>query len=1098
MQTRDVRLIRWLRSVVGMVGLSSCAVAAVAETGVTAVRPVGEFHVIATAHLDTQWRWTVRDTIREFLPETLRANFALFAKYPAYVLNFDGAFRYMLIKEYYPEAYERLKAHVATGNWSVCGPGLDEFDTNMPAPESLIRGILYSQMFYRREFGLTTRDVFLPDSFGFSQALPTLARHCGMLGFSTQKLGWGCAAGIPFRLGVWVGVDGSALPAVLHAEPYNSLVREDLAEASGWVQTVTELGESTGVWKAYRYFGIGDKGGAPDESSVAWVQAAATGTGRLDVVSGASDALFRDLTEAQIARLPRYVGELLMTTHGVGCYTSQGALKRWNRMNERVSDAAERASVAAAWLGGAPYPADRLREAGIRFLWHQQHDGLAGTSLPEANAIMLNDEAVAHNVFTGILRHAVAAWSRTLDTSAEGIPVVVYNPLAFTREDTVEACLVFAPDAPPHVRVIGPDGRETPAQVIAVAGRQRTVLFTARVPGVGLAVYDVRPSTEPCRFDTGLRVVDGVMENTRYRVRLDESGDVASIHDKRLDRELLAAPIAFTRLPDEPERWPAWEIRYRDIASAPLSPSPRSVTVRTTESGPVRVAVTVTVTFPNAVFTTRVRLGASPEARLTFDSELDWRADGELLKVRFPFACPSGIATYDTGIGAIQRGVNTKGLYEVPAQKWADLSAGDGSGGVAVLTDAKYGWDHPAADVLRLTLLHTPAGSGLDVGRHRVRYAVFAHAGDWREGVVRAAAGFDQPLLSFVSDSHPGARGRTMSFLDASDADVTVLALKQAEDDRSIVVRLAESGGREQRDVRVRFPAEVSAAREVNGLEDRVGDATTDGDALLVALEPFQVRAFAVTLADPAPPGTAARSWPAALPYDSDVVAAPGEKGGGAFDRAGQAYPAEQFPDALTVDGIEFRLGDATAGSDNAVRCRGQRIALPAGACNTVHILAASTDGDVEGVFRLGRQRHTLTIQDFGAAIASASTARVKPAAIAWVGTHRIDAAGERVPYTYCYLFHYALPCDADTRVLQLPRDDRIRIFAVTAADDPSAGVQSATAPGAWGGQEAGSTAQPWLYRFAVGGILVIACALALARILRTIFAASQAPWASG
>ena len=104
MQTRDVRLIRWLRSVVGMVGLSSCAVAAVAETGVTAVRPVGEFHVIATAHLDTQWRWTVRDTIREFLPETLRANFALFAKYPAYVLNFDGAFRYMLIKEYYPEA----------------------------------------------------------------------------------------------------------------------------------------------------------------------------------------------------------------------------------------------------------------------------------------------------------------------------------------------------------------------------------------------------------------------------------------------------------------------------------------------------------------------------------------------------------------------------------------------------------------------------------------------------------------------------------------------------------------------------------------------------------------------------------------------------------------------------------------------------------------------------------------------------------------------------------------------------------------------------------------------------------------------------------
>jgi len=1092
MQTRDVRSTWRPGLAAGLIGLLAWASGTHAGNGARPP-PVGELHAIATAHLDTQWRWTVRDTIRAFLPETLRANAALFEKYPAYVFNFDGALRYMLIKEYYPAAYERLKRHIAVGNWSVCGPGLDQFDTNLPAPESLIRSILYSQMFYRREFGLTTRDMFLPDSFGFSQALPTIARHCGMLGFSTQKLGWGCAAGIPFRLGVWEGVDGSALPAVLHAEPYNALIRENLADSPGWVHTVAELGERAGVWKAYRYFGTGDKGGAPDEASVAWVQAAAAGTGQLDVVSGTSDALFRDLTAEQIARLPRYAGELLMTTHGTGCYTAQGALKRWNRMNERASDAAERAAVAADWLGATPYPAARLRAAGIRFLWHQQHDGLTGTSLPAANAIMLNDEAVAHNVFSGILRHAVGAWSQTLDTRAAGIPVVVYNPLGFEREDTVEAHLAFAADAPACVRVFGPDGRETPSQVIRSAGRRRTVIFAARVPGVGLAVYDVRPSSEPCRLDTGLTIADGVLENARFRVRLDASGDVASMLDKRAGRELLAAPIAFTRLPDKPERWPAWEIRYCDIASSPLVSPPRSTTVRVIEAGPVRVAATVTATFSNAVFTTHVRLDASPDKPLTINGELDWRADGELLKVRFPFACPSAIATYDTGIGAIRRGTNSERRYEVPAQKWADLSADDGSGGVAVLTDAKYGWDHPAADVLRLTLLHTPAGSRLDVGRHPVRYAVFAHDGDWRSGVVRAAAGFDQPLLPFVSDPHPGARGRTMSFLDMGDADVTVLALKQSEDGRSLVVRLAESGGREQRDIRVRFPAAITVAREVNGLEDTVGTATFDGDALLVDLERFQVRAFAVTLAEPETRLDAARSWPVTLPYNSDAIDAPDEKGGGALDRQGVAYPAEQFPETLTVNGIAFRLGDTAAVSNNVVRCRGQRIALPAGTYNTVHILAASSDGDVDAVFRLGGQDHTLAIQDFGAAIASGTPPYVKSAAIGRFGTHCIDAAGARVPYTYCYLFDYALPCAADARVLQLPHDERIGVFAVTAADDPGAGVQSAMAPDMWDEPTPAPGGNPWRRRLVLGCLLVIACTVAIARILRSVFAARAA-----
>ena len=143
-------------------------------------------YVTATAHLDTQWLWTIQTTIDEYIPNTLQGNFTLFDKFPNYVFSFEGAFRYMLAKEYYPEEYGKLKEYVAQGRWHVCGNSVDAGDVNVPSPESLIRHILYGNGFFEREFGRTSCDIFLPDCFGFSYALPSVAAHCGLKWFSTQ------------------------------------------------------------------------------------------------------------------------------------------------------------------------------------------------------------------------------------------------------------------------------------------------------------------------------------------------------------------------------------------------------------------------------------------------------------------------------------------------------------------------------------------------------------------------------------------------------------------------------------------------------------------------------------------------------------------------------------------------------------------------------------------------------------------------------------------------------------------------------------------------------------------------------------------------
>ncbi|MBD3237211.1 MAG: alpha-mannosidase, partial [Candidatus Eisenbacteria bacterium] len=505
----------------GLLGLAGGgARSAAAQEGSSAVgfdpsQP--QLYVVATSHLDTQWRWTIRQTIEAYLPATLEENFALLEAYPEYCFNFEGSFRYRLMREYYPRAYGRLRDYIRGGRWRVAGSWVDAVDTNLPSPESLVRHALYGNGFFRREFGVRSRDVFLPDCFGFGFALPSIAAHCGLTGFSTQKLSWGSAVGTPFEIGLWEGVDGSCLVAALNPGAYVADLSGDQSRDSLWVARVEQQRARSGLPIAFRYFGTGDTGGGPTEASVAWLQRSIReGSGPLRVRCVASDQLARDLTagldaegedagvtlplglraellppktreaeapdaprdvRGRLERLPRYRGEMLMTDHGAGCYTSQAAMKRWNRRNECLADAAERAAACAAWMRGLRYPRETLQAAWERFLWHQFHDDLTGTSIPEAYVYSWNDELLSLNQFAGVLADGVAAIAQQLETDVLGEPLIVYNPLSIPREDLVHARVRFPDHPPAAVRVYGPDGVEVPSQVTGVTDDALDLIF---------------------------------------------------------------------------------------------------------------------------------------------------------------------------------------------------------------------------------------------------------------------------------------------------------------------------------------------------------------------------------------------------------------------------------------------------------------------------------------------------------------------------------------------------------------------------------------------------------------------------------------------
>jgi len=977
-------------------------------------------YTVGYAHLDTEWRWEYPQVIAEYLPKTMLQNFALFEKYPGYVFNFTGANRYRLMKEYWPADYAKMAQYIKEGRWFPAGSSMEEGDVNAPSAEAILRQFLYGNEYFQREFGVTSKEFMLPDCFGFPWSLPTLLAHAGIKGFSTQKLVWGSSVpdqpttpygesgkGIPFNVGVWVGPDGSSVVAALNPGDYGGRVTQDLATATAldnrpsnrvpqrtFLERLQADKQKLGIMADYHYYGTGDTGGSPTDSSVMWIQRSIDDTtGPIKVISAKADQFFLDLTPAEIAKLPRYSGEMELQNHSAGSLTSEAYQKRWIRENEILADAAEKGSIAAAWLGGPAYPKARLDDAWTLMLGGHFHDLAAGTATPRSYEFAWNDDIVAMNTLGGVITNATEAASRALNTQVTGTPVVVYNTLNISREDPVEARVPYhaANGAPAAIALaVGPDGRPVPAQVVARHGDSADVLFVAKVPSVGYAVYGVqvgglgdhlvarlpnRTARGPVTAtESGLKVTPSSLEDARYRVRLDSTGDIASIFDKKLSRELLAAPIRLALLLDNPQQWPAWNMDFDDEQRAPRGYVAGPAAIKVVEDGPARVAIQVTRQVDSSRFSQTVSLAAGDAgSRVEVSNVIDWRMPETALKATFQLTAADSVATYNWDVGTMKRANAYDRKFEVPSHQWIDLTDRSGAFGVTVLTDDKNGSDKLNDNTLRLTLLRTPGGRGgypdqttQDFGHHEFKYGLAGHAGDYRTGQTDwTALRLNVPLMAFTAPAHPGRLGRDFSLLRVSDPRVRVMALKHAEASDEWIVRIVELDGRPHQNVRISFASPVTAAREVNGQEQPVGAATVSGGALVTSLKPFAIRSFAVRVA-PAAAAPTMRSAPVQLTYDRAVATRDGEKSVGGFADDGSALPAEMLPRTLAYDGVQFDLAPAGGGVPDAVTAHGQSVALPAGHWTRAYVLAASADGDREATFRSGSAASTFDVENWG------------------------------------------------------------------------------------------------------------------------------------
>ena len=1031
-----------------------------------------KLYCVANAHLDTQWNWTIQDTIRDCVKSTLERNFYLMDKYPHYRMNFEGAFRYKLAKEYYPDLYEKLKGYIAEGRWNVAGSTWDAMDANVPSSEALMRQILYGNGFFEKEFGKKSTDIFLTDCFGFRYALPSIEAHMGLNGFSTQKLVWGVGSPIynedgtvtrpepedrdtpreqrkpRMDLGKWIGPDGKGVAVSLLEGDYTYNFdrgfgpehRTDdrpVGERQEYLRAIEHNEKYTGIPSRSMYFGTGDYGGSCKEISAKMLNEAIDKNGEnlYEVIAASTDDLFNDLTPEEFDALPTYDGELLIP-HGSGAVTSHTINKRWNRKNELLADSAERAAVMAAWLGASEYPEERLLTAWQTFLWHQFHDDLPGTSIAEAYVFTYNDYVIALNMFAAELNKAVGGAAKALDTNVKGTPVVVYNPVSTARNDIVTVSPIDIDK--PYVRVFAPCGCEVPAQYDAAS---KTLKFAAKTPAVSCAVFDIQASDEPSPLAASVTVTARTVENERYLVTIDENGDIASIVDKANgNQELLSAPAGLEIGPDTSQNWPSWELVWTDSLEEPIRVKD-GVKIEIAENGPAVCSLKITRTHGGSTFEQTVRLTAGGQ-RVDVACKVDWFERASNLRAAFPLAVSNPKAAFDLGLGAIDSG-NTDSFpyYQHVVHQWADLTAEDGSYGVSILNDCKYGMDKPNDNTLRLTLIHTPLAqfspeSGQDwqdMGLNLFTYSIMGHKGPRTGETTKEAAELNQPQMSFRTSRHGGAK-KVLSLVSVSDDAAIIRAVKKEEKGNRIIVRVQNTVGHALKDVKLTFAANLTSVTETNGYEDEIEPVAFDGNTLTLDFGKYGVRTFAVELEAPACAVAPVEYVPLGVPVDKRITSYQFRLDMGEFAK-GISIPGELWEEQIVSSGVPFwQLREEMK---NAMTCRGQTFKIPAGA-TSVSVLAASANGDKTVTFRAGGKEIPVTVQDFhdnvGAwdQLVNGKTPLIKRDEIAKTFTHTHDKDGDRL-YLFAYLFRYEIPVSgADS--LTFPDDEDILVTAATAS----------------------------------------------------------------
>lgn len=790
---------------------------------------------IGHTHIDVAWLWTVAQT-REKVARSFSTVLKYMEEYPEYKFMSSQPALYQFLKERYPETYEKIKERVKEGRWEPEGGMWVEADCNLTSGESLVRQFLYGKKFFKDEFGIDSRILWLPDVFGYSGALPQIMKKSGIKYFMTTKLAWNQINKVPYDTMMWRGIDGSEIFTHLITTlgvgqseadfftTYNGMLHPD-AILGGW-HRYQNKDINNDILIA---FGYGDGGGGPTREMLETSKRMEKGIrGIPKVRQEFAGNYFEELEERVEGNksLPVWEGELYFEYHR-GTYTSMGRNKRSNRRCEQLLMDAELLEV----LTGTSEK-EEMDKIWRTVLLNQFHDILPGSSIAEVYEVTKKEYAEIESRLAEMIAEKL---NLLMDGGQDKISV--FNTLGFDRNDVVSLGDCHA------AALTDESGKIYPVQETA----QGAVAYITDIPAKGGKTLQLLDTVK--EEASRIQITENGIETPFYRISIDENGLFTSIYDKECDREVLKAGEKGNLLrmyEDKPMHYDCWDIdmyyseKYWDAEKADK--------IQWTEEGPVRATLEIQRTISNSVIKQEIHFYADSR-RIDFSTWVDWKEHQHLLKVHFPVNIHSDEATFEVQFGNLKRKIhgNTswdEARFESCGQKWMDIS--EGHYGVSLLNDCKYGYSAKDSNIA-LTLIKSgiEPNKTADQEEHVFTYALYPHKEMWSAaGTVQEAYKLNQPAYATKGE----LKNTGKSFISTDKDNIIIETVKPAENGDGIIVRLYDCENSLTKATLTFAEGMLESVEECNLMEEKEADIEACGNSFTVSVKPYEIKTYRVRL----------------------------------------------------------------------------------------------------------------------------------------------------------------------------------------------------------------------------------------------------------
>lgn len=750
-----------------------------------------EVYSVGHAHLDVAWLWTVREGARKAV-RTFASQLEMLRRYPGYIFGASQPQLYEFVRLRAPRLFERVQQAVADGRWELQGGLWVEADCNIVSGESLVRQFLYGQLFYREHFGRSVENLWLPDVFGYSAALPQIMRLCGCRFFLTQKISWSQYNKFPHHSFIWQGIDGSRVLTHFPPEDTYSCEADPIRRTHG--QDNYAQADVAPLFASL--IGLGDGGGGPAEGHLERELRVRRLEGCPPSRFSRAADFFNTLESFQ-DRLPVWEGELYLEMHR-GTLTNQARTKYLNRRLEQALPALE---WVASCLPAPRYPREALKRLWRVLLLNQFHDIIPGSSIQQTYERTERELAGALEECRGL----TGSLACELCDPEEGA-VTLINTLPGEWRG-----LVRLPDGCRGRRFEDAHGREVP---MLEDGDGSAVRALVCVPGQRcLTLRSAGPETLPALAQEPEGAEMGALEadfpgliwlaNGLVAYGLDPAtARLVCVRDFQQRHALLFSSPGndLVLYVDRPNNYEGWDLdQWYRTEGVPVRPD--GVEMGVLKRSAAGCLLPVSYRIGSSVIRQKLVLPAHSR-RLDFETTVDWHERRRVLRVEFPVVLPHPQGFYEVQYGYVERPLhdNTSwemAKFEVPCQRYVDLSSRDY--GLALLNDGKYG-SKLRRGSLELTLLRSALYPDFrhEEGEHCFTYSLLPHEGcgpsECADIQDEAAALNREPVVL------PGMAARRITpapyRLLAGNA-VRLEVLKRAENSDSFVIRLAETAGRE-------------------------------------------------------------------------------------------------------------------------------------------------------------------------------------------------------------------------------------------------------------------------------------------------------------